>query len=92
MPSFVTNKDNNIREWYMRTYPDDELGKILDPKAVFFGTEYTLGLFDILDARRDVYEYIGACDSVIRERVFTKLAEIMDVDYSYIYTQWLLSV
>jgi hypothetical protein len=27
---------------------------------------------------------------LIRERVFTKLAEIMEVDYDYIYYQWLL--
>jgi len=53
------------------------------------------GLFETLDSYKDVYEYIfnnGYGDSVVRERVFSKLASIMDVDYSEVYEQWLLGV
>ena len=30
-------------------------------------------------------------DTIVRERIFIKLAEIMNVDYDYIYEQWLKS-
>ena len=46
-------------------------------------------LFIVLDTYKDVYEALNVWDSVIRERVFGKLAEIMKVDYDYIYEQWL---
>ena len=75
-------KATNIRKWYMETYPTDELGECLNPNATFYG------LFETLDNRKDVYDYIGEGDSVIRERLFEKLAEIMECDYDYIYEQW----
>lgn len=73
----------NIKNWYIKTYPHDELGFEIDPNATFEG------LFDTLDYGADVYKFIGVCDSVVRERVFEKLAELMQVDYDYIYNQWL---
>ena len=76
-------KETFLRDWYMKTYPTDECGRYINNGATFYG------LFETLDARKDVYDYIGEADSVIRERLFTKLAEIMDVDYSYIYDQWI---
>ena len=48
----------------------------------------------MFDRKKDIYitlfgsEELG--DSLVRERVFDKLAEIMGVDYNYIYEQWLL--
>jgi hypothetical protein len=38
-----------------------------------------------------VYEALGVCDSLVRERVFGELAKIMNVDYDCIYEQWLKS-
>jgi hypothetical protein len=73
-----------IKEYYTSTYATDELGLDIDSSATFEG------LFETLDSYKDVYEYIGVDDSVIRERVFEKLAEIMQCDYEYIYNQWLL--
>ena len=73
-----------IKEYYTSTYANDTLGLEIDSKATFEG------LFYALDSYKDVYEYIGVSDSVIRERVFEKLAEIMECDYEYIYNQWLL--
>ena len=72
-----------IRDWYMAAYPTDNLGPSIDPEATF------IGLFETLDGYQDVYRYLGEGDSIIRERCFSKLAEIMDVDYNYIYEQWL---
>lgn len=72
-----------LRDWYMENYPTDDCGKYINNGATFYG------LFETLDARKDVYDYIGEGDSVIRERLFAKLAEIMEVDYGYIYDQWI---
>jgi hypothetical protein len=75
---------NNIKEWYTHKYPLDELGKRLNEYATFHG------LFECLDSYEDVYEYLGYDDSLIRERCFEKLSDIMEVPYSEVYEQWIL--
>ena len=75
----------NIREFYLQAYPTDELGAEINPKATFEGLFYTL------DNYGDVYRHLGVSDSLVRERVFEKLAELMDCDYNEIYNQWLLA-
>lgn len=72
-----------IKEWYIKEYPTDELGVEINKDITFYD------LFIVLDTYKDVYEALSVADSIIRERVFNKLAEIMCVDYDYIYTQWL---
>lgn len=74
---------NNIREWYIITFPTDELGHELDSNATF------LGLLATLNRQRDVYDYLGVFDSIVRERVFEKLSELIEVDYSWIFNKWL---
>lgn len=74
-----------IREYYLETYPTDDLGIEINSEATFEG------LFRELDNYGDVYEYIGVGDSIIRERCFEKLADIMDVSYDEVYSQWLLA-
>lgn len=75
--------ENNIKKWYMSEHASDTMGAEIDETATFEG------LFETLDRYRDVYEYIGVGDSIIRELVFVKLSEIMGVDYDYTYEQWL---
>lgn len=78
---------DNVKAWYLLTYPHDELGKELPDNVTF--KDY----FEYLDSYRDIYELMGvAADSIIRERIFERLAEIMDCDYEYIYEQWLKGV
>lgn len=72
-----------IKDWYCEQYPTDELGFEIDSEITFYD------LFRVLDAYGDVYEAMGVGDSIIRERAFEKLAEIMGVEYDYIYEQWL---
>ena len=74
---------DGLRRWYVKNYPDDELGKEIDPVADFDG------LFETLDNYQDVYEYIGVGDSIIRERLFSHLAKIMGCGYEVVYEQWL---
>ena len=78
-------KDVDIKVWYTTIYPHDELGEILN-NVTFYE------LSNCLDRHKDVYEFLGVGDSIIRERVFNQLAIIMNVGYDYIYNQWLLTV
>lgn len=75
----------NIKTYYLATFPTDELGNEINPHATFEG------LFETLDRYRDVYEYIGVGDSIIRERCFERLAQLMRCRYQEIYDQWSLA-
>ena len=73
-----------IKEFYLESYPTDELGIEIKEKVTF------TGLLDVLHTNGDVYEYIGVWDSVVRERLFEKLSEILETPYNYVYeTLWL---
>lgn len=78
-----TTEKTRIKKWYVKAYPTDELGVEINNEITFYD------LFVVLDNRKDVYEALGVWDSIVRERVFGKLAEIMNVDYDYIFEQWL---
>ena len=82
MSMYISAKQG-LRDWYMKNYPDDELGKEINPDADFDG------LFEALDNYQDVYEYFGVGDSLVRERLFSRLAEIMGCGYDVVYEQWL---
>lgn len=74
-----------IKDWYSQRYPIDAIVSKLRDDVTF------LDLFDTLDNYGDVYELIfkEGGDSIVRERCFEKLAEIMKCDYNYIHAQWL---
>ena len=72
-----------VRDWYIENYPDDELGTDIREGLSFYD------LYETLDNYMNVYTVLGVDDSIVRERVFDKLSELMGVDYDYIYQQWL---
>jgi hypothetical protein len=72
-----------IREYYVNKYPTDELGVELNETPTF------AGLLNQLIVGGDVYRYIGVGDSIIRERLFERLAEELNVKYEYVYNLWL---
>ena len=72
-----------LRDFYLAEYPDDDYGAEIDKFANF------QDLFEALDNYRDVYDCIGVGDSLIRVRLFTKLASLLQVDYGDIYEQWM---
>lgn len=76
-------KRTNIKKWYVKNYPDDELGEEINDKISFWT------LYVLMYQRSEVYSLLEVSDSVVRERVFEKLAEILGVDYDYIYKLWL---
>lgn len=79
-----TTAKKNVREWYIETYPHDELARSISENVIFED------VFDTLDRRKDVYRLLGVTDSIIRENIFSELATIMEVNYDYIYDQWMM--
>lgn len=72
-----------IKEFYLENYPTDELGTELSNTANFEG------LLNQLFTGGDIYDYIGVGDSIIRERLFDKLAKNLQTSYDYVYDLWL---
>lgn len=76
----------NVKEWYRGEYSTDDLVEEIKDTVTFED------VFEALDNYEDIYEVIGnGIDSIVRERIFNKLAILMEVDYDYIYDQWLKS-
>ena len=73
----------NIKKWYVETYPTDEMACELYSHTDF------LGLYHALVEKNDIYGFLGATDSIIRERVFLKLSELLKVEYDYTYNLWI---
>ena len=73
--------DAPIKDWYVKAYPTDDLGERLN--GTFKGALQTLLRGD------DIYDYICVGDSLIRERLFSQLSKMLDVDYDEIYNVWL---
>lgn len=73
----------NIREYYTKNFPTDELGLELNETPTF------AGLLNQLIVGGDIYRYIGVTDSIVRERLFEGLAEELEVKYDYVYNLWL---
>lgn len=71
----------SIKEWYVKEYPNDPLGPRL---AGTFG-----GAMQCLLSGGDFYGYVTEADSIVRERIFRKLSEMLGVEYDEIYNLWL---
>ena len=74
-----TDSDVKIKDWYMKNYPTDDLGKELNDEVTFedmWNEDYK---------KYDIYEVMGVGDSLIRERLFEHLAEIKGVTYDVVY-------
>lgn len=74
-----------IKNWYLKTYPTDDLGKEIKDNLSFWS------LYTLMSQRYNVYSVLQVSDSLVRERVFEKLSEILGVEYDYIYKIWLKS-
>jgi hypothetical protein len=72
-----------IREFYVKNYPSDDMGDGINPTATF------AGLLNQLIVGGDVYAYLYVYDSIIRERLFERLAEELNVKYDYVYNLWI---
>ena len=78
------NFSANIRKWYVKAYPTDDLGPELVGNFA--------GALETMAKGGDIYDYMGMGDSLIRERLFTRLSEMLGIDYEHIYQLWLNQV
>lgn len=65
-------KGETIKDWYIKTYPTDELGEEIDEHVTF--DEVLTGL----KSHKDFYEMIGVYDSIVRERIFDEAMKMSD--------------
>jgi hypothetical protein len=70
----------NIKNYYLKAFPSDDLGEEINANATFNG---------LLENITKPYSYLSVDDSIVRERVFDKLATIKGVPYSDIYNLWI---
>lgn len=75
--------NKKIKDYYIKTYPTDDLGQEINDKITF--KEF----WAYLSQGYDVYDVLEVSDSLVRERVFQKLSEIYAVDYDVVYKMWL---
>ena len=80
-----TFRDGYVDDWYLQTFPDDKLG-------VNIAHVKSSEVYQHMLNKEDVYEILegdDAIDSVIRERIFSELANRLNKDYDYVYDLWL---
>lgn len=80
---FKLDEQTEVRAYYMDKYATDELGEEIRMGVTF------KDVFHALDNRVCVYDLLNVHDSLVRERVFEALSEVMECEYDYIYSQWL---
>lgn len=80
--SYGFTKNDSIHDWYVDSFPDDDLGdRISDVTFSEF--------FEGMKSGRDAYYLLGVVDSVIRERVFDAIADIYGISGNALYELWL---
>lgn len=77
-------EQENIRDWYTSAYPNDEAGLDIHPNATFKELREEVNRPNPIS----VYGMLGE-DSVVRERTFTRLAELSGSSYASIYSAFL---
>lgn len=82
------SSDTDIKKWYTLEYPSDECGNDLKSGVTFL---------DVWEGMKKGQEFYGMVfsqnkgDSIVRERIFGEMAEILDLDYEDVYQVWLKS-
>lgn len=80
-------KKDSVKDWYERKYPQDaDIVADVDPSLTF--EKATLLIVPVKDDEDRFYE-TSIDDSVARERVFEKIAEIYGVSYDDVYDTWM---
>lgn len=76
--------NQTLKSWYQAVFPDDTQSLLMNESATF------IDLVNCLNSARNVYDNcIGVSNSIIRERLFARLAYITGIDYTFIYNKWL---
>ena len=72
-----------IKKWYISTYPSDKLGYDINEYATFYD------LYAGVKHGYDIYGFLGVNDSLVRERIFLKLSNVINIEYEDLYTTWI---
>lgn len=72
LDSAIRDDSTSVREWYMRTYPSDKLGKEIRPDLTWYDVYEAKFIYKVAD----MYRIIGIEDSVVRERIEAQLNRI----------------
>ena len=84
-PLYGDDIAEDLYTWYRRAYPWDTIAEDINAKVTFYDIWAAL----VQGHGRDIYDYIGADDSIVRERVFTRLSELLNKPYDFIHELWL---
>lgn len=79
----------NVRDWYKKEYPTDDYAEDIKANITFEDIIALLLSDDNYEGSEEFYSVVGDVDSVIRERIFDKLADLYKVSYDTIYDAWL---
>ena len=74
-----------MREWYTETYPTDDVGLEIVSDVTMWDVVALLNA----GLGHRFYNLIGAGDSLVRERIFGRIAKIVGCDYDDVYYTWL---
>lgn len=78
------NGQTKILEWYRYAYPTDGWAiENLNRIATFDDA------LECLEVGFNFYTFLGVSDSIVRERVFEALANLIGKGYDYVYKLWL---
>lgn len=77
------NEYSLIIQWYVMEFPDDDAAAENMSALVNFKDCYQR-----MKNGEDFYQIIKFADSLTRERVFTKMSEILGIEYEEIYNTW----
>lgn len=83
IPEYDNLKNINIQDIYRQHYPQDKEGLFINNEANL------LDLADAIVKDIDVFSVILFRDSIVRERLFVELSNMLDVNYNVIYDTWL---
>jgi len=81
----------NLKEWYTKEFPTDPEGEYLNEDITLQNVYDFINKYGCEGPDGDLYDYIGAGDSLVRERIFAKISEALNVPYNDIYNKWLRS-
>lgn len=91
----MTDLNSNIKKWYRESYKlfaeEEGFDSVIDKEAeedleenITFGE-----LYERMKNKEYIYDIIGDVDSVVREKIMAKLADILGVEYDVIFKLYL---
>ena len=78
-----SNANDSVKLWYKSNYPEDDWAFDEIDESISF-----LDIANQMNNGEDFYEIIGVADSMVRERIFTEMADVFDLTFEDVYEAW----